>query len=128
MSVHVLVDTSVWVEHFRKGDARLTKLLAQDAALMHAFVLEEIACGTPPAPRARTLADLARLRQARLASHAEIMGFIEREQLHGQGCGMVDVNLLASTRITPGARLWTLDKRLATLAKRLDVAWEGAAA
>jgi predicted nucleic acid-binding protein len=119
----VLVDSSVWVDHFRHGNATLVDLLARDAVLMHPFVLAELACGTPPAPRARTLADLARLRPARQASHAEVMAFIESDTLYGHGCGLVDVSLLAATRITPGARLWTLDKPLAALSARLGVAW-----
>lgn len=119
----VLVDTSVWIDHFRHCRERLTELLARDAVLMHPHVLLELACGTPPAPRSRTLADLGRLRSARPASPAELLDFIEREALYGQGCGLVDVSLLAAARLTSGARLWTLDKRLAALAARLGVAW-----
>ena len=118
----VLVDTSVWVAHFRERNAELAGLMAQDAVLMHPFVLAELACGTPPAPRKRTLLDLSLLRPARQASQAELLEFIEREALYGLGCGMVDLALLASTRITPGARLWTLDKRLAGLAARFGIA------
>ncbi len=119
----VLVDTSVWVAHFRGHSTELAGLMAQDAVLMHPFVLAELACGTPPAPRARTLLDLSLLRSARQASQQELLAFIEREALYGLGCGMVDLALLASARITPGARLWTLDKRLAGLACRFGVAY-----
>lgn len=118
----VLVNTSVWVDHFRHGQAGLADLLARDAVLMHPNVLLELACGTPPAPRARTLAHLKRLRPARQATPAELLDFIEREALYGQGCGLVDISLLAAARLTPGARLWTLDRRLAALASRLSVA------
>ena len=117
--MNVLVDTSVWVDHFRNHNAVLVGLMAQDAVLTHPFVLTELACGTPPAPRQRTLADLALLRQARQATQAEVRELIEREQLYGLGCGLVDLTLLASTLITPDARLWTLDKRLASQAQRL---------
>lgn len=120
--MNVLVDTSVWVEHFRSGQPALAHLLALDAVLIHPYVLAELACGTPPAPRRRTLDDIARLRPAVQASHAELLDFIERENLYGLGCGMVDIALLAGTLLTPRARLWTLDKRLATLANRYDVA------
>ena len=119
----VLVDTSVWIDHFRRGHQGLADLLARDGVLMHPHVLLELACGTPPAPRARTLAHMGRLRVARQASAAELLDFIERETLYGQGCGLIDVSLLASARLTPGARLWTLDKRLAVLAVRLGVDW-----
>lgn len=126
MSAAVLVDTSVWIDHFRHGNDELARLLAQDAVLMHPYVLLEIACGTPPAPRKRTLADLARLRLAPVASPSELLEFIEEQKLYNQGCGMVDISLLASARITPGARLWTLDKHLGALARRLGVSWESA--
>ena len=118
----VLVDTSVWVDHFRHGNAALERLLMQDAVLCHPWVLGEIACGTPTA-RERTLADLAALQTARTASVQELMTFVERERLYGLGCGLVDLGLLASVRITPGARLWTLDKRLVALAERFEVAF-----
>jgi predicted nucleic acid-binding protein len=121
-AVHpVLVDTSVWVAHFRQDNAALTALLVSDQALMHPMVLGELACGTPP-QRSRTLSDLNLLQTAQQASLREVMDFVEREQLHGLGCGLVDMCLLASTLLTPNARLWTLDKRLSEMAERFKVA------
>ena len=118
----VLVDTSVWVDHFRHGNAALQQLLMQDAVLCRPWVLFKIACGTPPA-RKHTLADMAALQTANTASMQELMVFVEGERLHGVGCGLVDLGLLASVRITPGARLWTLDKRQNALAERFGVAF-----
>lgn len=117
----VLVDTSVWVAHFRQGNDGLVKLLDRDLALTHPMVVVELACGTPPEPRARTLGDIALLQPAQQASLREVMDFVEREALYGLGCGLVDMVLLASTLITPDAELWTLDKPLATLAGRYGV-------
>lgn len=117
----VLVDTSVWVDHFRHRNAALATLLMQDAVWIHPWVLGELACGTPPA-RAQTLADLAALQPAKVATVDEVMAFVERERLYGQGCGLVDLGLLASARLTPGVRLWTLDRRLVALADQLGVA------
>ena len=85
------------------------------------MVLAEIACGTPTVPRQQTLGYIGLLGQAHLASWAETMAFIEREKLYGLGCGFVDMALLASACITPDAALWTLDKKLSSLAKRFDV-------
>lgn len=51
------------------------------------------------------------------------MRFIETERLYGQGCGGVDLTLLASTLITSGSQVWTLDNRLAALARRLGIAY-----
>lgn len=117
----VLIDTSVWVAHFRQRNGALEALLTSDQALMHPMVLGELACGTPP-ERTRTLSDLGLLQATQQASLREVMAFVEREQLHGLGCGLVDMILLASTLLTPGATLWTLDKRLAELATRFKVA------
>lgn len=116
----ILIDTSVWVAHFRQRNAALVALLAADQALMHPMVLGELACGAPP-ERARTLSDLALLQATQHASLREIMAFVDREQLHGLGCGLVDMSLLASTLLTPGVTLWTLDNRLADLAARYQV-------
>jgi hypothetical protein len=122
----VLVDTSVWVDHFRNRNEDLVNLLTLDMVLSHPLIVTELACGTPPAPRSRTLADVATLAQARQATQDEVRGFIEREQLYGLGCGVVDLALLASTLLTPGSRLWSLDRRLAQLAQRFGVAFRPA--
>lgn len=119
----VLVDTSVWVDHFRRRNETLGSLLSRHLALIHPMVLGELACGTPPAPRTRTLHDLSLLMAAEQATLDEVMQFVEREKLYGLGCGLVDLSLLASTLVTPGARLWTLDRRLADLANRFGVAY-----
>lgn len=117
----VLVDTSVWVDHFKHRNGALVNLLNADLALMHPMVQGELACGTPPEPRMQTLRDLDLLQQCQQASLREVIDFIEREKLYGLGCGLVDMVLLASTLITPNAELWTLDKRLAALCERFGV-------
>lgn len=119
----VLVDTSVWVDHFRRNSATLVQLLAFDQVRIHPMVLGELACGTPPS-RTQTLADLERLQHMQQASLREVLIFIEKERLFGSGCGLVDITLLASTLITPGAELWTLDKRLGNLARQFAVAYQ----
>ncbi|MEE4279496.1 MAG: PIN domain-containing protein [Halieaceae bacterium] len=121
----VLIDTSVWVDHFRRRNDALVDLIVRDEGLTHALVLGELACGTPPAPRERTLGDVGLLRRTEQASWEEVLLFIEEEKLFGLGSGLIDMALLASTLITPGARLWTLDKRLAALAQRFGVAYPG---
>ena len=117
----VLVDTSVWVDHFRRPNAVLADLMVLDQVLTHPFVVGELACGTPPAPRLRTLSDMALLLPANQAAPDEVRDFIEREKLFGLGCGLIDLTLLASTLITQGAQLWTLDRRLASLSARYGI-------
>jgi predicted nucleic acid-binding protein len=119
----VLIDTSVWCEHFRSRNDILVQITQQDSALTHPMVIGELACGTPPAPRTSTLEAIELLQTVHLASTSEVRAFIEREQLYGLGCGWVDLCLLASTLLTPGAVLWTLDKRLESLANRFGVAF-----
>ena len=119
----VLADTSVWVAHFRNAGPVLISLLAADQVLCHPLIVLELACGTPPAPRERTLGDLKKLQQAVVATTDEIIALIEKEQLHDSGCGAVDMALLASVLLTPDTLLWTIDKNLDTLATRLGVAF-----
>ena len=54
------------------------------------------------------------------AEHDEVFALIESKKLHGRGLGWVDVHLLASAMLGH-TRLWTLDKRLAEQARKLDV-------
>jgi predicted nucleic acid-binding protein len=120
----VLVDTSVWIDHFKNHNASLAKLLALDLALTHPMVLLELACGTPPSPRKQTLSDIGLLTQTRQASMSEVKQLIETEKLYGLGCGVVDMFLLASALITPGTELWTLDKRLSALTEQFGVQYQ----
>lgn len=114
----ILVDTSVWVDHLRRGDEGLAGLLERGAVLMHPFVVGEIACGSL-ADRQPILELLQDLPAAVVAEHGEVLPFIERHGLHGKGIGYVDVHLLASVALTDGARLWTRDKRLRLAAEEL---------
>lgn len=121
--MNVLVDTSVWVAHFRQHNRSLTRLLDADCVMQHPFVRAELACGTPPAPRETTLAAISLLQPSQQASLREVLELVEREKLFGLGCGVIDLSLLTSTLITPATRLWTLDKRLAALAERFNVGY-----
>jgi hypothetical protein len=115
-----LVDTSVWIEHFRRSDAWLSRLLANGSVLGHAFVTGEVACGHVP-DRAGRLQLLRELPQARVAEPDEVLTFIERQGLAGAGIGYVDAHLLAAAALTPPARLWSSDRRLAAAARRLGL-------
>lgn len=115
----ILVDTSVWVDHLRKGNERLRELLHDEQVLCHPFVVGELACGNLR-NRGEVLALFSALPQARLAEHEEMLHFIEVERLHGRGIGWVDVHLLASAMLTQ-SRLWTLDKALHQTARALKI-------
>jgi predicted nucleic acid-binding protein len=116
----ILVDTSIWIEHLRHGDARLVALLEQELVLIHPYVIGELALGQS---RQRDgLADLFDLPSTAVASDEEVLRFIDREALFGIGIGYVDAHLLAATRLTPDATFWTRDRRLFAAAERLFLA------
>ncbi len=119
----VLADTSVWIGHFRSASPVLQALLATDQVRCHPLIVLELACGSPPAPRSRTLGDLLALQQARVATTGEILALIETKRLYDSGCGAVDLALLASVLLTPDTVLWTTDRNLERLATRLGVAF-----
>jgi predicted nucleic acid-binding protein len=122
----ILVDTSVWVEHLRRGDAQLAVLLERAAVLMHPFVVGEIACGSL-ADRATVIELLQNLPSATVADADEVLAFGLLQQLYGKGIGYVDVHLLASAALSGGALLWTRDKRLRAAAQGLGVEFRPAA-
>lgn len=119
----ILVDTSVWIDHFRNGVSWLAELLESNRVLMHPFVVGEIACGNLGA-RQDTLQLLSNLPGAPVASNAEVMTFIESNRLMGKGIGFVDAHLLAAVALAADATLWTRDKRLRQEAKSLGLEHE----
>jgi predicted nucleic acid-binding protein len=119
----ILVDTSVWIDHLRVGDDRLAALLVDGSILTHLYVIGEIALGQLR-QRDAVLAALEGLARAEIATDAEVLRFIESHALFGRGVGYLDVHLLAATKLTAGARLWTKDKRLRVVAEELGLAAE----
>lgn len=106
----IIVDTSVWIRHFREGDHDLKQLLYDEQVMCHPFIVGELACGNLK-NRSEILSLMQVLPQATLAQDEEVLRFIEMKQLMGKGLGYVDVHLTASALLT-GVRLWSLDKRL----------------
>jgi predicted nucleic acid-binding protein len=117
----ILVDSSVWVDHLRAGDAVLIGLLNAGMVLAHPFVIGELALGNLR-QREPVLSALSDLPRAVVATDAEVLHFIGRHSLFGRGAGYIDVHLLAAVRLTAGAELWTRDKRLHGLAVQLSLA------
>ena len=117
----ILVDTSVWIDHLRRGEPELIRLLSQSQVLCHPMVVGEIACGNLKS-RSVVLALLADLPGASVASEAEVLAFIQAQSLFGLGMGYVDVHLCASAKLN-GVQLWTRDKRLGEATSRLGLAY-----
>ena len=116
----ILVDTSVWIDHFRRTEPRLVAALDREDVLVHPFVVGELACGNLRNRRG-ILALLRRLPEAPSATDEEALTLIERRSLSGRGIGFVDVHLLASVVLHGTARLWTGDRLLAQVAADLEV-------
>jgi predicted nucleic acid-binding protein len=115
----ILADTSVWIDHFRRRNARLSELLHEERVACHPFIIGELACGTLR-NRAEVLELLGRLPAALVATHEETLAFLDTHRLMTKGLGYVDLHLLAAAMMdrTP---LWTLDRRLAEAAARLAI-------
>ncbi|MGH3949927.1 MAG: type II toxin-antitoxin system VapC family toxin, partial [Pseudonocardiaceae bacterium] len=117
-----LADTSIWIDHLGAGDDALTQLLDQNTILAHPWVTGEIALGTL-SKRTEVIGLLRALPAATVATDDEVLRLIEAESLSGRGIGYVDAQLLAATRLTPDARFWTRDKRLAQASAHLGLSF-----
>jgi predicted nucleic acid-binding protein len=122
----ILVDTGVWIDHLRTGNAALVGLLDRSSVIAHPWVIGELALGNL-SNRTEILGLLHGLPQATLARHDEVLGLIELDALHGTGIGYVDAQLLAASRLTPDTRLWSTDKRLVAVATRLGLSFQPSA-
>jgi predicted nucleic acid-binding protein len=115
----VLVDTSIWVDHFRRRNAKLSEQLEAGQVWIHPFVIGELACGSL-SQRRKVLMLLSALPSAPMAEHDEMMDFIETRGLYSKGLGWIDMHLLVSAHIV-SLPFWSLDKRLVLAARELGL-------
>jgi predicted nucleic acid-binding protein len=115
----ILADTSVWVDHFRRGNARLASLLRDEQVLVHPLVIGELACGNLK-NRTEVLSLLMAMPEAGQASHQEVLRLVETHRLYGRGLGWIDMHMLASALLSRSA-LWTLDAALGRAASALKI-------
>ena len=115
----MLVDTSVWIEHLRKGNASLASALESAEVWCHPFVLGEVACGNLR-NREEILSLLGALPQTPMATEEEALKLVEGNHLMGKGLGWIDIHLLGSALLA-GIPLWTLDRPLKAAAGDLGV-------
>ncbi|WP_421874123.1 type II toxin-antitoxin system VapC family toxin [Pararhizobium sp.] len=121
----ILVDTSVWIDHFRLSDALLIDLLLENKVCCHSFVVGELVLGGLK-DRQVSIRRLQRLPHVVSARDSEVLQLIDQAKLVGSGIGYVDSHLLASLRLTPGTQLWTRDRRLHSMAVRIGLAMTSA--
>jgi predicted nucleic acid-binding protein len=119
----ILADTSIWIDHFRRGDPRLVQFLDRGDVVMHPFVIGELVLGYVPRI-GEMLEDLRTLPKAIVADLDEVLQFVAHRKLSGSGIGYVDVHLLAAVALAPETFLWTRDKRLHVAAQSLSLAAE----
>ncbi len=112
----ILVDTSVWIDHLRRGNDELVGLLQENRVGTHPLVLGELSVGNI-SKRTNFLKLLRSLPVASEASHEEVAAFVERHRLWGRGLGYTDVHLLCSSLID-SIPLLTMDKNLSAMARR----------
>jgi predicted nucleic acid-binding protein len=117
----ILVDTSVWIDHLRKNEMGLRRLLGMGRVLSHPFVIGELAMGSFKR-RNLLLIELEDLPGAKIAEHGEVLHFVSEHTLFGSGIGYIDAHLLAAARLVPGTLIWTRDKRLLEVASKLSLA------
>ncbi len=119
----ILADTSIWIDHFRRGDLRLARFLDCGEVVMHPFVIGELALGYVP-DIAAMIVDLHTLPKAIVADTNEVFKFIAHRKMSESGIGYVDAHLLAAAALAPETFLWTRDKRLHSVAQSLMLAAE----
>lgn len=118
----IVVDTSIWVDHFRKRDPALQDLIANGEALLHPFVLGELLLGGLPA-QGEVANILREMAPAPVSSPEEANAFIDWAKLAGTGVGYVDAHLLLSARLVSKGTVLTGDKNLRKQARCLGVAY-----
>lgn len=116
----ILVDTSVWIDHLRKSEAKLHALLLNDQVVTHPLVRLELALGSI-ANRQKVLADLALLPQVAAADTEELFGLVELRRLYRRGIGITDLHLIASALFDKSISIWTRDRRFGEIADEFGV-------
>ena len=117
----ILVDTSVWIHHFRKTDQVLVNHLNTGSVACHPFIMGELACGNL-GNRAEILMLLQALPSTPILDSDEVLYFIEKNSLMGRDLGYVDIHLLASA-ILGNVVLWTADRRLREAATTIGLSY-----
>lgn len=117
----ILADTSIWIDHFRRGDNDLVKIISNDLLLCHPAVIGELALGSLR-DRTAVLTFLRAQRESIVATHDEVITLIERHSVFSMGIGYTDAHLLASVLLDQRTSLWTRDKRLKLAALKAGAA------
>lgn len=115
----VLVDTCIWIRHFRERNPLLTAMLEDGEVWCHPVIIGELSMGTLR-DRQPTLFDLSNLGRPPIASFSETHQMVEARQLWGRGIQWNDAQILASA-VLGEIPLWTSDQRLCQIAVELGI-------
>ena len=115
----ILVDTSVWISHFRHSNPKLQKMLQESQVACHPFIIGELACGNIN-NSTEIISLIQSLPMLDVVEHEELLLFIEHNKMMGTGLGLVDIHLMAAA-ILAGIPLWTQDKKLKQACSRLNI-------
>jgi predicted nucleic acid-binding protein len=121
MITKIVVDASIWIDHFRRSNEKLLTLLNDHRVLTHELLVGELLCGSVPAPRSSTLALLSNLLQIEPVEFDEVLEIVETGRIYGSGCGLIDIAVLIATLRTPETKLWSKDKKMQRLALQLGI-------
>jgi len=116
----ILADTSVWVDHFRKGDAEVARQLRRNNISTHPYIVTELALGNLR-EREKTISYLELLPVVKVVQTDEVRRMIDTHGLFRRGIGFVDAHLIASALISPHTVLWSRDRRLRDVAEGMGV-------
>ena len=116
----ILVDTSVWIDHFRSAEAAMRTLLVSGQITIHPFVIGELIMGNLT-PLDASIAYLSAMPRVDPVSESQLYDCVTKHKLSGTGMGFVDAHLLAAAEQNRGLRIWTRDKRLALHAERVGL-------
>jgi predicted nucleic acid-binding protein len=115
----ILIDTSVWIDHFRAAEPRLVDALEDGRVACHPFVIGEVALGHLRR-RAEVIALMSELPSVPVVEHPQVMAFIETHRLMATGIGWTDAHLLCAASRS-GTVIWSGDRPLRRQASRLGL-------
>ncbi len=119
----VLVDTSVWIDHFHRANPQLQGLLRTGQVWTHTVVIGELAAGQP-ARRDEVLLHLQKLPRGDEIDLGEGLHLLAEHRLWSRGLSWSDVQLLAAASIDR-LTLWTRDRALLRAVQELGLASAG---
>jgi predicted nucleic acid-binding protein len=116
----ILVDTNAWIDHLRRGDARLVQYLEEQRVHTCDVVIGELLLGSGlPKTFAGDLLALPRLPSP---NALETRAFIERHgrALSGSGVGWADVQIILAAAKS-GVRIHSSDRAVRKVCRALGV-------